>query len=176
MSKAVKALQTGELKSRYSGISSACLVDLTGMDVQAQEKLRRTLRKKSARVEVMRNSIARQAFRGSALSPLAEVMQGPCALVTTSESAPEIGKLLMEVAKEFTQLKLKQAIFDGDPSLLSVEALARIKGRVELLGELAMLLMSPARALAGCLKSPQGKLAGCLKAIADKGESEAAAA
>jgi large subunit ribosomal protein L10 len=168
MSKAVKALMTQQLKDRYAGMESACVVEVTGLDVAAQEKLRRNLRQKSARLEIVKNSLARQAFAGSALDPLGKAMVGPCALVTSSGSLIDIAKLLVEAAKEFTKLKLKQAIVDGDPSLLSVEALAKMRGKGEILGELAMLIRSPGRAIAGCLRSPQGKIAGCLKTISEK--------
>jgi len=168
MSKAVKALMTEQLRERYAGMSSACVVELTGLNVQAQEKLRRNLRGKSARLEVVKNSLARRAFQGGPLDPLGEALAGPCAVVTSSGSLIDVAKLLVEAAKEFKKLKLKQGVLDGDPMLLSVEAIAKMRGRLEILGELAMLLSSPGRALAGCLQSPQAKIAGCLKAIAEK--------
>ncbi|MFH1108330.1 MAG: 50S ribosomal protein L10 [Planctomycetota bacterium] len=168
MSKAVKALMTEQLRERYAGMSSACVVELTGLDVQAQEKLRRNLRGKSARLEVVKNSLARRAFRGGPLDPLGAALTGPCAVVTSSGSLIDVAKLLVEAAKEFKKLKLKQGVLDGDPMLLSVEAISRMRGRLEILGELAMLLSSPGRAVAGCLQSPQAKIAGCLKAMIDK--------
>jgi large subunit ribosomal protein L10 len=170
MSKIVKELMKRDLKSRYTGLSSVCVVDLTGMDVQSQEKLRRTLRAKSARLEVVKNSVARQAFLGSPLEPLGSALVGPCALVT-SPSPVETAKLLIAAAKEFTTLKLKQAIYEGDSALLSVESLSKMRSRADLLGEVAMLLISPARALAGCLRAPQAKIAGCLKARIDNGDA-----
>jgi len=168
MSKPVKAMVSADLKSRYAGIQSACVVSLTGLDVQSQEKLRRNLRKKSGRLEVVKNSMAKVAFKGSPLQPLGEALSGPCALVTSPESLVDVAKLLVEAAKEFKQLKLKGAIFEGDPALITVEILSKLKGRRELIGELAMLISSPGRALAGCLKAPQSKLAGCIKTLADK--------
>jgi len=168
MSKVVKELITNDLKRRYAGTASACVVELTGLDVQAQEKLRRDLRAKSARIEVVKNSLAKHAFKGGPLSPLGEAMTGPCALVTSTDSILEVAKLLVEAVKEFKSLKLKEAIFDGDPMLITVERLSKMRGKKELLGEVAMLISSPGRALAGCLRSPQGKIAGCIKALADK--------
>ncbi len=76
--------------------------------------------------------------------------------------------MLVEATKEFKALKLKEAIFDGDPSLMTVESLAKMRGRSEILGELALLVSSPGRAIAGCIRSPQSKIAGCLKAMIEK--------
>jgi len=168
MSKFVKALVTEEIRSRYAEVTSACVVDLTGLDVQAQEKLRKSLRTKSATLEIVKNSLARRAFAGGALGPLGKALEGPCAVVTSRESLIEVARLLTDAAKEFKSLKLKQAILDGDPSLVTVEELSKMRGRRELLGEVAMLVGSPGRAIAGCLRSPQSKIAGCLKTLADK--------
>ncbi len=84
MSKTIKGMITEELRKRYAGMKDACVVDLTGMSVLEQEDLRGRLRKKSARLEVVKNSLARRAFRESVLEPLGDALVGPCALVTSS--------------------------------------------------------------------------------------------
>jgi len=170
MSKPVKEMIAVHLRERYAETSNACVIEMSGLDVQAQEKIRGQLRGKSARVEIVKNRLARHAFKSLPLEPLGKSLTGPCALVTGTESLIDIARLLVEAAKEFKALKLKNAIFDGDPSLMTVEELAKMRGRKELLGEVAMLIASPGRALAGCLRSPQAKIAGCLKKIAEKGE------
>lgn len=171
MSKPVKAMVTAELKKRYSGVDSACVVNVTGLDVKAQEKLRRTLRDKSARMQIVKNSLARYALKDTPLEPLGDSLTGPCALITSSQSLIEIAKLLIDAAKEFGKLELKTAILDGDPALLTIAELSKMRGRMEILGELAMLIGSPGRAVAGCLAGPQGRLAGCIKTLADKQEA-----
>jgi large subunit ribosomal protein L10 len=174
MSKPLKKLMSDSLRQRYEGVNSACVVDLTGLDVQKTQQIRRGLAEKRMRVEVIKNSMARLAFKQSALSPLAERMIGPCALVTGGDSIVEVAKALIQWSKEFTQITLKQAIYEGDPDLLTVERLALMRSRRELIGELAALVASPGRALAGCIQSPGGKIAGCVKSLADKGEPAAA--
>ncbi len=173
MSKPTKALVTGELRNRYAGHTSACVVDLTGMNVQQQEKLRKLLRKKSARVEVVKNSLAKRAFQDGPLAPLGGALEGPCAVVTAKESLIEVARTLLEAAREFKTLKLKQAIVDGDPTLLTIEAVSKLRTRAQILGEVAMLISSPGRAIAGCLKSPSSRIAGCLKAMVERGEKAA---
>lgn len=168
MSKALKEMITSELRSRYEGVTSACVVELSGMTVVDQEKLRGTLRAKSADLHVIKNRLAKIAFRGGPLEPLGDVLEGPCALVTSNESVIDVAKTLFAATKEIASLKLKTAIFDGDADLVTVAELSKMKGLGELLGEIAMLVGSPGRAVAGCLQSPQSKIAGCLKAIVDK--------
>jgi len=168
MSKPVKNMIMSELRERFDGISSACVVSLTGLSVKEQESLRKKLREKSARIHVVKNSLFRRAMEDTPLSPLGKALLGPCALVTTSESLIDVAKTLVEAARTFAKLQLKDAIIEGDPGLVSVEQASRMKGRRELIGEVAMLVSSPGRAIAGCLRSPQAKIAGCLKTLADK--------
>jgi large subunit ribosomal protein L10 len=44
---------------------------------------------------------------------------------------------------------------------------------VELLGQIAGLILSPGAQLAAAIQGPGGKLAGCVKAMADKEEAPA---
>ena len=168
MSKTVKAMVTTEFKNRFANTDSVCVVDMTGMNVPQQQQLRRRLREKSARVLVVKNSMVRRAFKDGPLQPLGDVLSGPCALVTTTDSLIDVAKAIVEAAKEFEHLKLKDAILDGEAELLTVDKLALMKSQSELIAEIAMLISSPGRALAGCLQSPQAKIAGCLKAMIDK--------
>jgi large subunit ribosomal protein L10 len=169
MSKPLKKMMTDVLRDRYEGVDSACVVDLTGLNVDKTTVFRRSLREKAIKVEVIKNSMAARAFEGTTLEPLGKSLEGPCALITGGDSVIEVAKLLVQLAKDLAAITLKQAMIDGDPDLLDVATLATFKSRVELLGEVAMLAASPGRAIAGCVSSPQSKIAGCLKAIVDKG-------
>jgi large subunit ribosomal protein L10 len=175
MSKPVKELITREYRRAYADIGSACVVDLTGLNVQQTEALRSKLRGRSARLQVVKNSLARRAFAGSALEPLGAALEGPSALVTTADSIIDTAKLLVESAREFAKLRLKQAVVDGDRTVFTVAQVAQMRSRTELIGEVAMLVCSPGRALAGCLRSPQSKIAGCLKAMIEAKEGKEAA-
>ena len=127
MSKTVKAMVMSELKTRYEGVDSACVVDLTGLDVKQQEHLRATLGEKSARMEVVKNSMAKRALADGPLQPLGDILQGPCALITTTDSLIDAAKVLVEAAKDFEKLTLKQAILEGDPELITVVAVSKMK-------------------------------------------------
>ena len=168
MSKPVKDIVTAELGRRYRDCDSACVVDLTGLDVAATQAVRAKLREQGARMHVVKNSLACRAFADTALEALCPVLLGPCALVTTAGSLVEVAQTLVETAKEFTELTLKQGILDGEATLYTIEELAKMRSKSELVGEVAMLISSPARALAGCLSSPPAKIAGCLEAMIDK--------
>lgn len=171
MSKKLKDLMTDDYRSRYDGIDSACVIDMTGMDVADTTRFRSELRAKEIRVQIVKNSLAKRAFRDMPLEPLGKALEGPCALVIGGSSVMDVAKELVKYKKQFPKISLKDAIIEGDAGLVTVEQAAKMKGRLELIGEALMLVASPGRAIAGCLSSPQGKIAGCLKAMIEKGEA-----
>jgi len=170
MSKPVKDLITREYARRYDGVDSACLVSVVGLDAISTNQLRGELRSKQIRLQVIKNSLGRRAFMDSPLEPLAGALEGPCALAVGGESIIDVARILVELKRTYPAIELKQGMLDGDPELIGVADLARMKTRVEMLGEVAMLITSPARRLAGCLTGPGGRIAGCLEAMAGQGD------
>lgn len=77
MSKAVKDMVSGYLRDRYDGVDSACVIDISGLDVEATQAIRESVRESSGRIEVVKNSLARRAFVDTPLAPLGEVLKGP---------------------------------------------------------------------------------------------------
>lgn len=170
MSKTLKTMMSSYLRDRYGDADSACVVDLSGMTVAATQALRSTLRDNKARMEVVRNRLARHALADQPLKPLAEALTGPSAIIVSEESIIDVAKALVEFKRKHKEypLKFKEAMIDGDPSLLTVEQLAKMKSRMELLGDVAGCIGGPGRLLAGAIGGAQGRVAGCIKAIAEK--------
>jgi len=167
MSKPVKDLMTQEYQQKYNELEDACVVSVIGMDAISTNQLRGELRSKNLSLKVVKNSLARRAFAGTPMALLSDALDGPCALVTGGETAIDTAKTLVDLKKAYPKIELKRGVLTGYSELVDVEALAKMKNRVELLGELAGQLMGPAARLAGCLASPGGKTAGCVKAISE---------
>lgn len=174
MSKVVKDAVTQEYGKRYGSLADACLVDVTRLNVIDVTQLRQALRKKRIEVQVVKNSLARRAFAGTRLAPLAAGFDGPCALVTGGDSIIDVARALVEAKKTYVKLELKKGICDGDPALLTVDEISKLRGKREILGEVALLISSPGRAISGCLRGAGGRIAGCVKSLADKAESAGA--
>jgi len=178
MSKRIKDLESKELASRYGEQDSACVVSVSGMDAISANRLRGVLREQSIDLHVVRNRLARRTLGDGPLAPLVKSLEGPCAFVTAETSVIDVAKELVRLAGEHPKLELKQGIIDGDASLVSVEDLAKMKSRIELIGEVVLLALSPARRIAGCLTGPGGRVAGSIKTLAERSgegtEAEAA--
>jgi len=168
MSKPVKDLMTREYQKRYSELESACIVSVIRLDAISTNQLRGELRAKNLRLQVVKNSLARRSFADGPMAPVGKALKGPCALVTGGESAIDIAKALVDLQKTYAKIELKLGMLEGEPELIAVETLAKMKNRLELLAELAGQIISPAARLAGCLAGPGGRLAGCIKAMEEK--------
>lgn len=170
MSKLIKDMMTDEYRQRFQGKDHACVVSVIRMDAISANKFRGELTGKQLQMQVVKNSLARRAFTETPLEPLGKALEGPCAVVVSEEDATAIdmAKVLVDFKKAYPALELKIGILEGDTDLMEVEQLAKMKGRLELLADIAGCIASPGRKLAGCLAGPGGRIAGCLKAMADK--------
>lgn len=176
MSRRVKDLIAKELQARYAEVGSAVLVDPTGIDAITTNEIRRDLRGRSIRMQVIKNSLARRALAGGPLAPLAPLLVGPNALVTGGESIIDAAKAIVAWNKKIGLLKIRGGLLEGQVLDASgATALAAMPGRRELHQQVAGLALSPGRRLAAAILGPGGIVAGCIQALVDR-QSEAQAA
>lgn len=169
MSKPVKQLLTDEVRRRCEGFDSACVIDISGLDAIKTNLMRGALKKQDIRMHVVKNSQARRALAGGPLGALADSLSGPCALVYGQPPITDIAKELAKWAKEYEVIKLKNGTLEAE--LYSVQELSTMMGKTELIGEIGMLISSPARMIAGQLRAPASGIAGCLKSLIEKNEA-----
>jgi large subunit ribosomal protein L10 len=176
MSKPIKNLTTASYRKRFSELDGAVLVDVRGVKSNQANNLRGALKKKSVRVTVVKNSLARKALAGTKLEGLSKLFEGPSALVYGSDSVVTVARELIDACKEIEALKFKGAIMDGTmfgPE--QVKELAKYPTKPEAQAKLVTLIFSPGRKLAGQIVAPGRKIASLVKAIQEKKEKEAPA-
>lgn len=178
MSKPVKELIRKELVRRFEGLSSLAVVDFRGLDAVTTNQLRARLREKDIRVTVVKNSLARQAFKQVGLDAAAGLLNGPSAIAYGSDSVVTVVRELLGLGAEAPNLTVKAALLEGEvfgPE--RIEELSRYPTREEALGKLVQSVLSAGSRLAGCVIGPGAKVASLLKAIEEKrkpGEAQAA--
>jgi large subunit ribosomal protein L10 len=123
-------------------------------------------------LKVVKNTLLEKAMErveGIDYGQLKEVLAGP-----TSILFAEVGNVPAKIIQEFRKksdrpvLKgafIEEAIFIGDNQL---EALANIKSKNELIGDIVGLLQSPAKNVISALKGQGGKIAGILKTLEER--------
>ena len=166
MSKYVKDLITNELKSQFDGLSDALLVDVIGMESNANVELRKELRQKNIHLLVVKNSLACRATEGTALAPAFEGATGTIAVVWGGEDVISLAKEVTRLASEkrYEPFAPKGGVMDGATlSADDVRAVSKWPSRSEQLSLLVSQILSPGANLAAQILGPGGKLASQVK-------------
>lgn len=180
MSKLVKGMMEQSLSGRYAQLDSALWVELVGADGLTTNSMRRALRSKNMRIEVVRNALFRRACSSGPLSRLAESLEGPSALVTGGDSLIDVAKVIEEWLPKIAGLKLRGAVLEGEYlDERAVKGLSKMPTKRDVLAQVAGAARSPGAKLAAAINSGGGRIAGCIKALIEKlekGESGGAEA
>lgn len=170
MSKTVKNVMIGEYKTRAGGASDAMVISIRGMKGTDTTRFRGKLRGKQIKVAVVRNALAKQAFKGTSLEPLFSLLEGPSALAFGGQSVVEVAREVVGLLKDFPALELRGAVLDGTlfKGDAGVKELAKFPTKAEAQGQIVTLVVSPGRKLLGALKGPGSNVAGIIKAIEGK--------
>lgn len=135
-----------------------------GLSVGQLEQLRESSRDVETTVRVVKNRLAKRAFKGTDFESLSDLMTGPIAL-TFSADAVSAAKVAHEFAKNNEDFViLGGALGDKALSVDEVKALATLPSLDELRAKLIGLLQAPATRLAIYSQEPAAKLALCVAA------------
>ncbi len=148
------------------------LTDISTLNAESSSKLRRLCFQRDVKLQVVKNTLLRQAMERVAdrdYGKLADVLVGNTGIMI-SETGNVPAKLIKEFRKKTSKPALKgayiqESVYIGDNSL---EALINLKSKEELLGDIILLLQSPAKNVISGLKSGGGKLAGILKTLEER--------
>jgi len=170
MSKQIKDMIIRDYKARIEGYSDAAIVSMRGVKGIDTTKLRANLRSKKIRLVTVRNTLAKQAFKGSNLSALDPLLEGSSVVVYGGQSVVEVARELVKSLAEFPLVELKGAVLDGQlfKGKKGVEELSKFPTREEALGTTVALLLGPAKKLVAQVKGPGSNIAGIVKAIETK--------
>ena len=147
------------------------LTDISSLNAEQTSNLRRKCFERDISLLVVKNTLLRQAMekcKGD-FNDLYDILKDSTSIMF-SETGNTPAKLIKEFRKTMEKPLLKAAfveesIYIGDDQL---EALSNIKSKDELLGDLLMLLQSPATNLVSALASSSNKMAGALLTLSEK--------
>jgi large subunit ribosomal protein L10 len=169
MSKSVKNVIMREYTGKVAGAQDAMLIGIRGLKGIETTKLRAGLRKKSIKITVVRNSLARKTFADASFKALGDLLAGSSALAY-GPSVVEVAREIVGLVKDFPAIELKGAVLDGHlyKGKAGVEELSKFPTRDEAIGQAVTLILSPARNLLAQVKGPGSNVAGIVKAIETK--------
>lgn len=157
MKKEEKTLVINELVEKLNANNKIYLADCSSLSVEKVNQFRRACFAKNVSVSVVKNTLLEKALEQAADGRLVELipaLKGATALIFT-----EVGNAPAKLIKEFRGkgdrpiLKgayVEETIYIGDNNL---EALANIKSKNELIGEVIGLLQSPAQRVISALQN-----------------------
>ena len=156
MTREEKSIAIEDLTAQLAGTNIVYISDISGLDAEATSNLRRACFKAGIKLEVVKNTLLAKAMEASDndYGDLPSTLTGNSAiLIADVANAP--GKVIKEFRKKAAKPLLKGAyinseIYIGDDQL---DALATIKSKEELIGELIGLLQSPAQRIISALQN-----------------------
>ncbi len=174
MKKDEKNQQIDSLVERLSNTNSFYLTDISALNSDSTSKLRRLCFKRNVKLEMVKNALLKKALERTGrdeFHQLFDVLKGSTSIMF-SEVNNDPAKLIKEFRRTAPKPILKGAyveetIYLGDDQL---DALVNIKSKNELIGDIILLLQSPAKNVISALQSGGNKLSGIVKTLSEKPE------
>lgn len=174
MTRDEKNIAIAELKEKFESAQFFYLTDSSALTVEQVNNLRGLCYEKGIEMKVVKNTLAKKAMESVAeekgYAALYDSLKGPTSvLFTDTANAP--AKVIENFRKTHPKPILKAAYIDSDIFLGDehVKTLAALKSKEELVGDIILLLQSPAKNLVGALQSGGQTIAGLVKALQERG-------
>lgn len=176
MKKELKAQIIESISAQLRETPNFYITDISGLNAEKTTKLRRECFNAGIKLSVVKNTLFHHVLKeidNEEMNLLVSVLEGNSAIMYT-ETANAPAKLIKKLNKagmEKPVLKgayVQECAFVGADKL---DELASIKSREELIGDIVMLLQSPARNVISALESAGGKIAGIVKTLSEKEET-----
>jgi large subunit ribosomal protein L10 len=171
MTREEKSVAINEILDVLKSNQNIYLTDISGLNALETSNLRRMCFKAGVKLSVVKNTLLEKAMDDSEkdFGELKETLNGNTSvMIAEVSSAP--AKVIKNFRKKSERPILKGAmieedIYIGDDQL---ETLFAIKSKEELIGDIIMLLQSPAKNVISALSSSGGRLSGILQTLSNK--------
>ena len=167
--KAIVISMIGDTLSQYSCVY---LTQTAGLDAEKTSALRRACFKDDVKMLCVKNTLLKKAMEASDVdySELYDLLHGETTLMlsNTGNAPAKLIKKFRQKDDTLPMLKgayVEETVYVGEESL---ETLANIKSKSELIADIMALLQSPAKNVVSALQSGGGKLHGILETLSKK--------
>lgn len=160
-----KKQQVTAISEKINSSVAGVLVDFKGTSVDDDTTLRADLRKSGVYYAVIKNTLLRRAFAGTALEDLSKVLEGTTAIAVSEDDCVASAKILSEFAGKHDSFSIKGGFLNGEViSLEKIDELAKLPSKEVLLATVAAVF-----------QAPMASFARAIKAVAEKDSEEEAA-
>lgn len=163
ITRADKEQEIKVLSEKFSKAKGAFIVDFKGIKVEQVTNLRKKLNTSDSEMKVVRNTLARIAFKSvpAVEKALTTSMKGMNAIVFSYGEVNATAKVLNDFAKDVDVLQIKSGLMDGEAlDQNKIKFLATLPGKNEMRAMFLGVLNAPGSKLARCLNEYAKKLGG----------------
>ena len=163
MNREEKQALVDELSEKFQSHNAFYITDASGMSVAKINEFRRLCFTRGLEFKVYKNTLIQKALerqKGTDYSPLFNVLSGFSGVIFSKETGNTPAKVIREFRKKLDgkpvlkAASIKSEFYIGDENL---NALADMKSRDELIGEIIGMLQAPARNIISALQNRKDK-------------------
>ena len=157
-----------------SNALSLVIADARGVNVTHMTILREKAREQNIEIRVVRNTLAKLAFKGTDFECVSEVLTGPSLFGFSMEDPGAAARLFKEFAKDNDKFEVKALSISGQ--LLDngkIDVLAKLPTLEQALGQLACVTLAPITKLVRTFSEVPTKVTRVVGAVRDKKQEAA---
>lgn len=136
MNKGQKTEVVQQLRQKVERAQLAVVTDFKGLKVEEMTELRANLRKAGVEYQVVKNTLARIAFKDSPHDAISARFKESCAVALGYDDPVVAAKVLVEFAKKSKNFSMRFGSLEGKAlEAIAIEELSKLPGRPELLAK-----------------------------------------
>lgn len=161
------------LTAELANSKSAMIVSFNKLTVNKDQEFRNQLREVGAKYQVVKNTIARLAVKGTPYEDASEHFKGVTGIVWTENDAVVLSKTVSKFIKDNADFfTFKAGVVDGKViDLKQVEAIASLPSKEELISKLLYVINAQAQRIVTVINAVPRDLAVVIKQIGEKKEA-----
>ncbi len=168
-----KQSDLNRLTEQLGNSKSAMIVSFNKLTVNKDQEFRDQLRAVGANYQVVKNTIARLAVKGTPYEGASEYLKGVTGIVWSENDSVILSKTVSKFIKDNGDFyTFKAGVVDGKVvNLKQVEAIASLPSKEELISKLMFVLNAQAQRIATVINAVPRNLAVVVKQIGDQKEA-----
>ena len=160
VTKQKKAEQVEKLSKDLKSVSNVVVATYTKLTVAQDYELRKVLRGAGAKYQVVKNTLAERAAKGTKIEGALKDLAGVTSIAYTTGDPVAMAKALTKYAKDTPEFTFKVGVVEGRVvSIKEIESLATMPSKEELMSKLLFLINAPAQRLATAINAVPRNLA-----------------
>lgn len=160
VTRAKKTEQVEKLTKELTNVSNVVVATYTKLTVAQDYELRKALRGAGAKYQVVKNTLAEKAAKGTKVEAALKDLAGVTSIAYTTGDPVAMAKALTKYAKDTPEFTFKVGVVEGRViNIKEIEALASMPSKEELMSKLLFLINAPAQRLATAINAVPRNLA-----------------